>query len=266
MKASFKINNVSYEFKTVSLRMYYDIREILKTAESKEAEFKIVSSLTDCPVSELKKLKFTDWLTVWTEAQMQLSAMSTDTQAIRPIVEFKGKKFGLPAVEDLTIGEFTDLDIIMSENKAEEKLAEIAAVLYRPIIKQKGEMLVLEPYTSEGFKERLEDFRDFPLWAIRSANAFFLQSANSLLRNTAESLVKKSQKQNLTSPEGLEALQKLLLQDPGGDLSIQLQERTLLDLTKLRSSQSELLSTGLLGRKTRLSRWLGKWNLKLNTK
>lgn len=266
MKASFKINKTEYEFKEVTLRMYYEIKDILKQGEGKDSEFKIVSSLTGCPATELKRLKFTDWLTVWTEAQMQLTSMSTDTQAIRPIVEFKGKKFGLPAVEDLTIGEFTDLDIIMSENKAEEKLAEIAAVLYRPIVKQKGEMIVLEPYTSEGFKERLEDFRDFPLWAIRSANAFFLQSANSLLRSTAESLVKKSQKKNSISPEGLEALQKLLLQDPGGDLSIQLQEKTLLDLTKLRSFQSELLSTGLLGRKTRLSRWLGKWRLKLNTK
>lgn len=257
MKASFKINENVYEFKELTLRMYYDIREVLNTGEeTREAEFKIVSSMTGCPESELKKLKFTDWLVVWTEAQMQLVAMSTKTESIRPIVEFNGKKFGLPAVEDLTIGEFADLDIIMSENRAEEKLAEIAAVLYRPVVKQKGEKLVLEPYDSEGFQDRVEEFRDFPLAGIRSANAFFLQSANSLLKSTAESLVEKSQKQNLMSQEGLEALQNLLQQDPGGTLSIALQEKILFDLTKLPDSQYAQPSTGLRGAKTRIANWI----------
>lgn len=257
MKASFKINSTSYEFKELTLKMYYEIKEIIKTGEeTREAEFKIVSSMTGCPESELKKLKFPDWLLIWSEAEMQLVALSTKTESIRPIVEFNGKKFGLPAVEDLTIGEFADLDIIMSGNKTEDKLAEIAAVLYRPIKSQRGEKIILEPYDSEGFQDRVQEFQDFPLSAIRSANAFFLQSANSLLKSTAESLVKKNQKQNSMSPEGLEALQNLLQQDPGGVLSIALQEKILLDLTKLPDSQYAQPLTGLRGAKTKFGKWI----------
>jgi hypothetical protein len=185
--------------------------------------------------------------------------MSQSTEAIRPIVEFNGVKYGLPKVEELTIGEFADLDLIMSGDSAEAKMAEIAAILYRPILKQRGNTLTLEPYDSDKYKERLETFQDFPISGIKSANTFFLQSANSLLKSTAESLVKKSQKQNSMSPEGLEALQSLLQLEPGGALSIQLQGKILSDLTKLPSSQFDLPLIGLRGKKTRLGKWLNKF-------
>ena len=258
MKPSFKINGVSYEFKEVTLRDYYSIKEILGEPDTKAAEFRIAETMTGCPVDQLKKLKYPDWLLVWEEIANQITTISSATESIVPIVEFKGKKYGLPKIEDLTIGEFADLDIIMSGNNAETKMAEIAAVLYRPIVKQRGNTLTLEEYNSEGFNDRLEDFQDFPLSAIRSANAFFLQSANSLLKSTAESLVSKAAKQNLMSPDGLEALQSLLQQDPGGALSIHLQEKILLDLTKLPSSRLGWGLTGLRGKKTRLAKWLHK--------
>lgn len=257
-KPSFKINGKTYEFKEVTLRDYQTIKELLAEPDTKEAEFKIAEAMTGCPVDQLRRLKYPDWLLVWEEIASQITTITNSTESIAPVIEFKGKKYGLPLIEDLTIGEFADLDIIMSGNNAEAKMAEIAAVLYRPVVKQKGNTLILEEYSSAGFKERLEEFQDFPLSGIRSANAFFLQSANSLLRSTAESLAKKSQKQNLMSPEGLEALQDLLQRDPGGDLSIHLQQKILLDLTKLPSSRFGWVSTGLLGRKTKFAKWLYK--------
>ena len=197
MKPSFKINGTDYTFREVSLRDYYKIREILQNPDIKAAEFEIAETMTGCPQDQLKRLKYPDWLIVWDEIVSQITTLSESTESIAPIVEFKGKKYGLPKIEDITIGEFADLDVIMSGGNPESKMAEIAAVVYRPIVKQKDNTLILEEYTSDGFKERVEEFQDFPLSAIRSANAFFLQSANSLLRNTAESLLKKSQKANL---------------------------------------------------------------------
>ena len=265
-KPSFKINGTSYEFKEVTLKDYYIIKEVLGEPDTKAAEFKIAEIITACPVDQLRKLKYPDWLIVWEEIANQITTMSSATESIVPIVEFKGKKYGLPKIEDLTIGEFADLDIIMSGNNAETKMAEIAAVLYRPILKQRGNTLTLEDYSSEGFKDRIEAFEEFPLSAIRSANAFFLQSANSLLKSTAESLVSKATKQNLMSPEGLEALQSLLQQDPGGALSIHLQEKILLDLTKLPSSKYGWGLTGLPGKKTKLVNTIWPFRRKQNTK
>lgn len=266
MKATFSIKGKTYSFGEVSLRMYYEIRAILAKGEDREAEFDIVHSLTGCPPEDLKKLKFQDWNLVWGEAQYHLITLGSTTDLIKPIVEFKGVKYGLPAIEDLTIGEFADLDLLLSGDSAENKLAEIAAILYRPIVSQKGETLILEPYDSVTYKQRVEDFQDFPLAAIKSANTFFLQSANSSLKSTAEFLQKEAQKMNLISPEDQALLQNLLQQDPGGDSLISLQEKILSDLTKLPSSRYARPSTGLLGRKTKLKTWLNKWKSKQNTK
>jgi hypothetical protein len=249
MRPSFTISKERYEFKDISLQTYYELREILKKEPTRATEFEVVECLTSCPAKMLKKLAYADWLLVWEETGVQIGKLSGDTSAIRPIVEFNGIRYGLPAVEDITIGEFADLDVIVSSGKLEDKLHEVAAVLYRPIVKEKGKKIVLEEYDSDGFESRKELFLDFPVTAIRSANAFFLQYANSSLRNTAESLLNKMTKSNSISPEDQERLSNLIQQEPGGDFSIQLQEEILLSLKGQPSSRFAQLSTGLPGKK-----------------
>ena len=263
-KAAFKINGIEYVFQDITLRTYYTLKKILETPD-KGSEFKIVEVITGCPVGELKKLKFQDWLLVWEEANLQIGELTGNTEAIRPIVEFNEVKYGLPAVEDLTIGEFADLDVIMTSAKADDKLADIAAVLYRPILKHRGAKITLEPYDTDGFEARKELFMDMPITAIRSANAFFLQSANSLLKNTADSLLRKEKKRG-TSQDVLDSLEELLLQDLGGDSSILLQEQILLSLKEHPSSRFARLSTGLRGRGTKFVNTIWPFRRKQNTK
>lgn len=265
MKATFRINKEEYTFQDVTLRTYYRLREILAKGESKTSEFEVVECLTNCPPDLLKKLPFSDWLLVWEEANIQIGQLTGDADSIRPIVEFNGVKYGLPAVEDLTIGEFADLDVIMTSAKADDKLADIAAVLYRPVLKHRGAKIVLEPYDTDGFESRKELFMDMPITAIRSANAFFLQSANSLLKNTADSLLRKEKKRG-TSQDVLDKLQSLMQQDPGGDLSISLQEEILLNLREHPSSRFARLSTGLRGRGTKFANIIWPFRRKQNTK
>ena len=265
MKPTFKINGEEHSFKDVTLRTYYELREILQKEETKASEFEIVQCLTGCPVKTLKRLPYTDWLMIWDEANLQIGRLSGDTNAIRPIIELHGIKYGLPAVEDLTVGEFADLDVILASGKADEKLADIAAVLYRPVLKQKGEKIVLEPYDTDGFEERKELFLDMPITCVRSANAFFLQSATSLLRNTADSLLQEKKKTGI--PQNvLEDLQSIIQQDLGGDLSMSLQEQMLLDLSRHPSSRFARLSTGLPGKKTKLVNKIWPFRRNKNTK
>jgi len=265
MKATFRINKEEYTFQDVTLRTYYELRAILVKGETKTSEFEVVQCMTGCPVKLLRQLPYADWLMVWEEANVQIGRLSGDADAIRPIIEMNGIKYGLPAVEDLTVGEFADLDVILASGKADERLADIAAVLYRPVVKQKGEKIVLEPYDTDGFEERKSLFLDLPITCIRSANAFFLQSATSLLRNTADSLLKEKKKTGI--PQGvLEDLQSIIQQDLGGDLSMSLQEQMLLDLSKHPSSRFARLSTGLPGKKTKLVNKIWPFRRKQNTK
>jgi hypothetical protein len=264
MKPTFKINGEQYSFQDVTLRTYYTLREILSKEDSKASEFEIVECLTGCPVKELKQLPYGNWLMVWEEANLQIGKLSGDADSIRPVIELRGIKYGLPAVSDLTVGEFADLDVILSSGKADEKLADIAAVLYRPVIKQKGDKLVLEPYDTDGFEDRKELFMDLPITCVRSANAFFLQSATSLLKNTADSLLQK-EKKNLP-PDALDSLRNLIQLDLGGDLSISLQEEILLNLKKRPSSRFARLSTGLLGKGTKFGNITWPFKRNKNTK
>ena len=265
MKATFRINKEEYSFRDVTLRTYYELRAILAKEETKASEFEIVECLTGCPIKSLKRLPYSDWLMVWEEANVQIGRLSGDADAIRPIIELNGVKYGLPAVQDLTVGEFADLDVILASGKADERLADIAAVLYRPVLKQKGEKIVLEPYDTDGFEERKELFLDLPITCVRSANAFFLQSATSLLRNTADSLLKEKKKTGIPQ-DVLEDLQNIIQQDLGGDLSISLQEEMLLDLKKHPSSRFARLSTGLPGRGTKLVNKIWPFRRNKNTK
>lgn len=247
MEPTFKINGTKYHFKQINLETYYALQEILADVK-KGSEYEIVEAVTDCPATELKKLKYKDWLLVWEEAQVHITEINGTTDAIRPIIEHKGVKYGLPKVEDLTVGEFVDLDVILTSPGAEKKLAEIAAVVYRPIVKQKGENVELAPYDEKGYRERLELFQDLPIKAIKSANAFFLQSVNSSLRNTAEFLLNQPE-MNLFSPEGQVLLQGFLQPEPGGEYSTHWLEKILSDFKKLRALRSEKHSTGWLGKK-----------------
>jgi hypothetical protein len=265
MKPTFTINKEKFAFQDVTLRTYYRLKEILAQEASKASEFEVVECLTGCPVKTLKQLPFSDWLLVWEEANLHIGKLDGDANAIRPIIELHGIKYGLPAVQDLTVGEFADLDIILTSGNVDEKLADIAAVLYRPVLKQRGDKIILEPYDSDGFEERKTLFLDLPITCVRSANAFFLQSANSLLKNTADSLLKKEMKRGMP-PEVLDKLQNLMQQDLGGDYSISLQEKILLNLKEQPSSRFARLSTGLRGRGTKFVNTTWPFRRKQNTK
>lgn len=262
MSAKFKIKGEEFGFRTITISDYYKLKEILK-CEDKEAEFRIVETITGCPLKTLKTLPYTDWLLVWEQAQFDILNLSSSTAEIKPLYQLGDKTIGLPAVEDLTIGEFADLEVILQSQKTDEKLVEIAAVLYRPVIKS-GKRQKISPYDPEGFAERLEEYQNLPLDAIRSANAFFLQYVNYSLGNTKASLVK--QMKGVMSPEDLENLQNLLPQGPTGSLLIPSLEKTLSDLTKLRNSRSDKPLIGWLGKRTRLSKALNWLKSLKNTK
>lgn len=251
MKARFRIGSNSYEFKEIDLKAYYRLQEILN-APGKGAEYEIVEAITDCPVKELKKLKFQDWLIVWEEANVHINDLTGTTDSIQPIIEFRGVKYGLPKIEDITVGEFADLDTILSSPGAEKKLAEIAAILYRPVIKQTAWSVKLADYDTEGYEERLALFQELPLKAIKSANSFFLQSANSSLKNTAESLQKLPQMKML-DPQGQELVKQFLQPGPGGEYSMSWLEKILSDFTELHNLRSERRSTGWRGNVTRFA-------------
>ena len=246
-KPSFIIKGTEYFFNEVTLRHYHTLQELLRF-ELPDSEFRVAELVTKCPVEDLKKLRYQDWLLVWVNVQKQITPQWDGADNIQSVIKFGNQKFSLPRIEDMTAGEFIDLDIIFASPNAEKRLNEVAAILYRPIIGYKGSIPILEEYDNLGTQARAEIFMDLPMSAIRSANSFFTQSADSLLKNTLGSLEMTSLWTEI-NPEDQAKLKSLLTQDLGGSSSTVLLQTILSSLTQSQNFQSEHSSTGWLGEK-----------------
>lgn len=248
-KPTFVINKVEYGFEDITLRKYYVLQELLRLEEV-DAQFRVAEIVTGAPAELLKKLKYQEWLLIWLNTEAAINSMAEGANTITNVIEVNGVKYGLPRVEDISAGEFIDLDVIFSSPNSEKRLNEVAAILYRPVIAERGNTLVLEEYDSKTASQRAEEFMDLPIKYVKSANSFFTQSADSLLKNTLGSLELTSLWKEI-SPEDQEKLRLLLQQDFGGLSSIKSLEKILSNLTPSQDSQSDTSSTGWLGRKTK---------------
>jgi hypothetical protein len=214
-----------------------------------DTPYEIVEMLSGCPKEELMALKAVDWYFLWREVQDMLLSSSTSTTTIVPVIEFQGVRYSLPSIEDMSIGEFADLDVITSGASPEKRMAEIAAILYRPIVEETPEYIAIEPYSIEGTRKRQKLFQYLPLTAIKSANTFFLQSLNQSLKNMLDSLM--SEKNNSIFLEDPGHLEGFLPQDLGGLSLMSFLEQIPSDLTRLQNYLSDQASIGLLGSETK---------------
>lgn len=100
-----------------------------------------------------------------------------------------GVEYGfIPNLDEITTGEFIDLDDYMKEGK---QLHRIASILYRPVIKSAGKTYQIEPY--EGTQKYSTIMNDVNYKVILGALVFFCNLRNSLL-NASDIFIKKQQK------------------------------------------------------------------------
>ena len=249
MKPQFSINGTTYFFHDISLRKYNAIKPFL-LEETTQNKLQILSILTDCPVEELRKLSYDKWAILWDEAIFHIT-FYTSADGIEPRFEFNGVEYALSNIEDISIGEFIDIDLLLQSNGNDKTLAHLAAILYRPVVKKLKHKLEIAAYDPEECQYRAEEFLDIPIRYIKSANAFFLTSALALQKNLLDSLDLGQTMKNLSQSDR-EQLGDLLQQDLGGWSSTEWQEKIQSIFQELLNSQSDQYSIGWLGKKLRL--------------
>lgn len=222
MIIKFEIDNKEYQIKELSLQDYYDIKSKL-ILEGYEAEFEIVSILSGCPIEEIKALKYEDWEKLYTSTTVLINNDFTSEGKFSPIVEVEGGKYGFMDMDNISIGEFSDLDVILTAPNSETRLHEALAILYRPIIYQEGDKYKIEKYGTETYKDRVELFKKFPLSKAKVAIAFFLHSGNRSLKAMLGSLT-------------------TVMRDLMTDMPEEMKEETNQILKKLHEDGSELFS------------------------
>ena len=121
--------------------------------------------------------------------------LDTYTPLIRKfsMVDIKGKKvhFGfVPKLEEITMGEFVDLDDTITDL---DKMHFAMSVLYRPISFERKNHYLIKRY--KGYNETAEAFKTMPLNVALGAMVFFYRLGNELLSYMTDYLAQEAEQQ-----------------------------------------------------------------------
>tara|TARA_R110001592_G_scaffold319375_1_gene596965 strand:- start:601 stop:1359 length:759 start_codon:yes stop_codon:yes gene_type:complete len=187
---------------------------------------KMLDIFCNVPLEELPNIKFKDVSRV----SSKLTNMMRERPKLTQKFKIKGKEFGfIPSLEDISYGEFVDLDTYMADTK---NLHKTMAVLYRPITKKIGKRYRIEEYDASD--KYFDMMLDAPMNIVMGAMVFFWTLGKDLLGTTLTSLKNEIQKKNSKTS----AVKEHLPKDGDGILhSIHLVKEMLEDLTKSQEYQ-----------------------------
>jgi len=125
------------------------------------------------PLQDLPNVRFKDIKNV----VKHIHTMLQEKPSLTPYFEIDGVKYGfIPNLEEITYGEFVDLDEFLGNPK---DLHRAMAVLYRPIVDRLKSRYTIEPYS--GSEEAANTMKQAPMSAVAGAVVFFYRLGEELL-------------------------------------------------------------------------------------
>lgn len=135
--------------------------------------------------------------------------------------KLNGVKYGFePNFENAKLGVYADADTLLGDD---DKIELLLSVLYRPIVREAGELYEIEPYKADEEKAKL--FYEVYMDVVIGAVLFFYRLNNELLKH--------SLRYSLRSMTEAEALQDLASGGVGTTALYELLEKSELDLMTL---------------------------------
>jgi hypothetical protein len=259
MKVSFNIDENQYVLKEITLEDHYTMQ--IEIALSETPGFFITSYLSGCPEQDLRDLSMEQWDKIWSAVQVYLAEQNDSSKAPSPIIKLNKVEYGLASIDKLSIGEFADLDVIVSAKDFQNRAHEAMAILYRPVtLTHPNGSYEIEKYNIDTFAARAEIFRKCPISQVRRAIGFFLGFALQSLRVTLISLdLEEAEKMMPGAKEKVENLIRIL-----GELGTELSLPSPMEIssisTALVQDGSERPSTTYSTKKTSSRR--KSWSLK----
>mgnify|MGYP003154880076 CR=1 FL=1 len=180
----------------VSIKQYQELMVIAEDEELKKLEIKVrsISILTGCDVGKITKAPMSHLNKVYDKLAILTSDMPNKT--LRNVIEIEGQEYGfIPDMKDLTFGEFVDIDTWMQDGY--RNLVDILSVLYRPVVKRKGDRYKIEEYKTSGRAERADIFaRSMSIDSVYGAMVFFYTIGEKLIETTRLSLEMQKKKKD----------------------------------------------------------------------
>lgn len=174
---------------SISIRKYQQLQKDIKTISKTPAD--ILAFYLDKPVDEVKKYPKEP-------VKLMINYLTNQMQEKKDVIihrtfEHEGIKYGLENDwGKLSWGAWQDFEILSAEN-TEQNIHHIMAILYRPIIKEKGDKYTIKEYEPNDIIERAEIFKDIPVDYWFGASNFFLRIAELYtldIKNSLESMKK----------------------------------------------------------------------------
>lgn len=160
----------------------YQKFEKLNTKENQNSSFllqKMVQIFCNIDLKDVAKIRYSD---VQAIVQDLNSVFDTKPKLINKIV-LDGVKYGfIPNLDDMTLGEYIDLDTNIVDWQTMHKAM---AVVFRPITFEQRNKYQIEKYKGK-LNESL--FKEMPLDVALGAQSFFLSLGQELLNNTMKYL------------------------------------------------------------------------------
>ena len=185
----------------ITLRQYKHFLKIQKTVDDEGfLNAKIIEIFCKMQLDEVMRLKFND-----TELIVNtLTEMFEQKPNLVSKFKLNNKEYGFhPQLDDLTLGEYIDLDTFIGDW---ENIEKAMAVLYRPVVNKLKDKYIIEDYKVGKDQEML----DMPMDAVLSS-IFFLWNLGLDLSKAMMSYLDKEQTQALT--------QYLISQPNGGGIT-----------------------------------------------
>ena len=180
-----------YELQGVTIDQYEEVKKINKgDRDISNAEY--ISLLTGIELKEIRKATVQQ-IGFVSKVLNNYFNNSTTKSAVRPLIEFNGKMYGLSQPSTMTWGQWTDLEVLTSQQ--EYDLKHLSAVLYQPCEKynvEKQDYTTIQ-YDYDESLERSKEMGDFLVKDILSAMLFFLKYA-SLLTNKQKDFMEAKMK------------------------------------------------------------------------
>jgi hypothetical protein len=202
--------SIPTELSEVKLSQYQKFLKVAK--DNEEAEFinqKMVQIFCGIDLKSVAEIRYKEVV----EITNSLGKMF-DVSSHKFIQRFKmgGVEFGfIPSLEDISFGEYTDLDTYISDW---DNMHKAMAVLYRPI-KKEGLNGSYEIEKYNGSITYSDVMKHAPLNVVLGANVFFYNLGNELLASTMSYLEKDKEVMNILQevnlqPDGVGIVQSML--------------------------------------------------------
>jgi hypothetical protein len=174
-----------YRVNEPTIELWTKLNTLKDLYEEKDFSIIIISLATGLSTDQLRDAS---WEGVYETSTYLSNYLLKDGDKFQNEFEFKGKKYRFISLENLTFGEFIDIDEFLSRDpsKKASELNLLMALLYREV----DEDGKLTPYDASLLRERAELFRQLPVKYLNGAMVFFCRLEN-ILRVSTHSFLRR---------------------------------------------------------------------------